>query len=222
MSLSYGFWDLRYEFWDMGYEQSKHHLSLCNVIYKIVSKVIANWLKPQLNSIISETHSAYTVDRLIIDNILIAFESLPHMKTNCSRKKDFMAFKLDMSKTYNRVELIFLEKNSPKVGFSRFVVGFDYEMYYHSVLFHTCEWRIEGYDYTIKGFKTRGPCFSLFIPVLCGRVECFIQECNNRRGNSGFSYLHKWPKTYSSLFCRWLFIILQIYLREMRKKFKIC
>ena len=50
--------------------------SLCNVIYKIISKVIANHLKPMLNSIILETQSSFTVDRSITNNILIAFESL--------------------------------------------------------------------------------------------------------------------------------------------------
>ena len=79
-------------------------ISLCNVIYKIISKVLANRLKPMLHSIISKTQSAFIADRLITDNILIAFESLHHMKTNCTGKKGFMAMKLDMSKAYNKVE----------------------------------------------------------------------------------------------------------------------
>ena len=39
------------------------------------------------------------------------------MKTNCIGKKGFMALKLDMSKAYNRVELILFEKILLKMGF---------------------------------------------------------------------------------------------------------
>ena len=92
-------------------------ISLCNMIYKIVSKVIANRLEPMLHSIISDTQSAFIANRLITDNILIAFESLHHMKNNCIGKKGFMALKLDMSKAYDRVKWIFLEKILLKMGF---------------------------------------------------------------------------------------------------------
>ena len=92
-------------------------ISLSNVIYKILSKVIVNRLKPFLNSIISEAQSAFVADRVITDNILIAFESLHHMKTQCSGKTCFIALKLDMSKAYDRVVWVFLEKILLKMGF---------------------------------------------------------------------------------------------------------
>ena len=91
--------------------------SLCNVIYKIVSKVIENRLKPLLNDIISETQSAFTAGRLVTDNIMIVFESLHHMKTSCTGRSGYMALKLDMSKAYDRVEWTFLEKIILKLGF---------------------------------------------------------------------------------------------------------
>ena len=98
-------------------------ISLCNVIYKIVSKVITNRLIPFLNSIISKAQSVFTADRLITDNILIAFESLHHMKTTCTGKISFMALKLDMSKAYDRVEWIFLEKILLRMGFQELWVA---------------------------------------------------------------------------------------------------
>jgi len=65
----------------------------------------------------SETESAFTANRLITNNILIAFETLHHMKTNYTGKKGFVALKMDMSKANDRVEWIFLEKIILKMGF---------------------------------------------------------------------------------------------------------
>lgn len=49
-------------------------------------------------------------DRLISNNMLVAFETLHHLKNKRKGKEGLMAIKLDMSKAYDRVEWIFLEK----------------------------------------------------------------------------------------------------------------
>ncbi|GAA0183409.1 hypothetical protein LIER_30824 [Lithospermum erythrorhizon] len=79
-------------------------ISLCNIVAKIVSKVLNNRLRHVFMKIISETQSAFLPGRIISDNILIAHQVLHHMKHSKHISNNSMALKLDMSKAYDRVE----------------------------------------------------------------------------------------------------------------------
>lgn len=79
-------------------------ISLCNIVYKIITKTMANRLKSIFLKIIDDSQSAFALGRLIIDNIIVTFETLHSLHKRHRGKKSFMVLKLYKSKAYDKVE----------------------------------------------------------------------------------------------------------------------
>ena len=76
-------------------------LSLCNVVYKIISKVPTNRLKKILEEVIDESQSAFVLGRSITDYVLVTFETMHCIDLKRKGKEALMVVKLDMSKAYD-------------------------------------------------------------------------------------------------------------------------
>ena len=87
------------------------------MIYKLISKVLANRLKKILHDVITKAQSAFVLGRFIIDNMMVAFETMHSIAKRRKGKQGLMAIKLDMSKAYDRVEWGYLEAIMRKMGF---------------------------------------------------------------------------------------------------------
>lgn len=79
------------------------------MIYKIISKVLVNRLKPIMDNIITPYQNAFIKGRNISDNILLAHEIIDVVRKKRGRRDRFGVLKIDMSKAYDRVNWNFLK-----------------------------------------------------------------------------------------------------------------
>jgi len=68
-------------------------ISLCNVIYKIISKLIATRIKPVLSLIISQERGGFMERRKILDGIIVSHKDMHSLNVS---KKAGMMMKLDI------------------------------------------------------------------------------------------------------------------------------
>jgi hypothetical protein len=142
-------------------------ISLCNVLYKIISKVLVNRLKVILPNIISPTQSAFVPGRMITDNVLLAYEITHLMHTKMGGRDGLVAIKLDMSKAYDRVEWDFLEQMMVRMGFSHSWI----KMIMSCVRTVTYRVKINGrlsdVFFARAWSASRGPIVTIFVHNLC-------------------------------------------------------
>lgn len=77
-------------------------ISLCNVVYKIISKLLVAKIQPLLHKLISPCQFAFIPRRWTAKNQLIIQEMLHSFKVR-KVKIGFMAIKLDLQKAYDKV-----------------------------------------------------------------------------------------------------------------------
>eukprot|EP00253_Pinus_taeda_P027221 PITA_27221 len=89
-------------------------ISLCNIGYKIITRIIANRLKPILPKIIPENQGGFIQGRQIVDNYLLVQEAI---HSSLRRKEKGMAIKLDLANAFDRLNHSFLLNVMNKFGF---------------------------------------------------------------------------------------------------------
>lgn len=91
-----------------------HPISCCNVLYKVISNIIANRLKEILPQCISSNQSAFIKARLLMENVLLATEIVKdyHKETISPR----CATMIDISKAFDSVQWPFLLNTLKALG----------------------------------------------------------------------------------------------------------
>lgn len=82
-------------------------IGLCNTVYKVITKIIVNKLKPLLSDIISPNQVSSVPGQHITDYIFILQELMKRF-TNTKGKKGYIAWKIDLSKACDRLSWRFV------------------------------------------------------------------------------------------------------------------
>lgn len=78
-------------------------ISLCNSVYKIVSKIIVGRIRLFLDQLISPCQAAFVPRRRGVDNTIIVQEII-HTMEKAKGKIGYMALKIDLEKAYDKLE----------------------------------------------------------------------------------------------------------------------
>ena len=89
-------------------------ISLCNVSYKVITKIISRCLRDIMGKIVRRYRCSFIAGRHSSDNIIIAQQVIHSIKAKIGRK-GCMAVKVDLEKAYDHLELSFPEKVYPVV-----------------------------------------------------------------------------------------------------------
>ncbi|KAG7583258.1 Reverse transcriptase domain [Arabidopsis suecica] len=175
-------------------------ISLCSVIYKIISKILCARLKVFLPIIVSDTQGAFVSGRLISDNILLAHEMVHALQTNSNCDEDFIAIKTDMSKAYDRVEWNFLEELLICLGFDmrwvQWVMSCVRTVSY-SVIVNGASY---GYIKPERGIRQGDP-LSPFLFILCAEALVHIMNKAEMEGRvTGLRLTQECPSIQHLLF----------------------
>ena len=89
-----------------------HHfkpISLCNTVYKTISKILVSRVRPLLDRLVSPVQSAFVPGRSI--------HEIMHKFRRIKGKQAWVALKLDMEKAYDRLKWSFIQKCLEQLGF---------------------------------------------------------------------------------------------------------
>ena len=92
-------------------------ISLCNVVYKVISKILVGRLGPLLDKMVDSAQVAFVPSRCIMENIMLAQE-IVHNFIHMKRKKGFLGVKIDFQKAYDRMKWRFIQWVLKAFGFN--------------------------------------------------------------------------------------------------------
>ncbi|GJW44645.1 hypothetical protein Tco_0073444 [Tanacetum coccineum] len=160
-------------------------ISCCNVLFKCISKILANRIKHSLEYLVSPNQSAFVPGRSISNNILLTQEIMHNYHLN--RGTPRCAFKVDIQKAYHTVDWEFLRRILHGFGFHARIVSWIMECVSTTSYSICINGNLHGYFKGNRGLRQGDP-LSLYLFTLI--MEVLTLMLHRRVLDSGIFTYH--------------------------------
>ncbi|CAL1409387.1 unnamed protein product [Linum trigynum] len=189
-------------------------ISLCQFVYKIISKIMATRLAEILPDIISDGQNAFIRERQIVDNILLGNELMHYLKTKNRGKKGYMALKVDMEKAYDRVEWPFLLAILEKMGFNSIWRGWIQECLRSTSFSVLMNGTPSGFFSPSRGLRQGDPLSPLLFVICTEGFAALLRQAISNKKLEGVKVAPRAPRISHLLFADDSYLFLRGSLQE--------
>ncbi|KAJ9566105.1 hypothetical protein OSB04_002071 [Centaurea solstitialis] len=161
-------------------------IACCTVLYKCISKIVVDRIKPVLDSLVGNYQSAFIPGRRIVDNILMAHELVVGYQKHCGPPK--CAFKIDIRKAYDMVDWRFLIMMLRKFGFHPVLVKWVEEMISTPTYSVALNGITKGFFPAARGIRQGDPLSPYLFTLVMEGFSLIFKQCVSEA--EGFGYHH--------------------------------